>query len=687
MMWKDQDLKKVGFKQKKEKDYIVIEFPSLIQLDCIIIHGFLSKDFFYSMDGVEWKKIDFRKQYISNTIKQCIGLKTCYIKYAQPEINVEFYTRKFPGLVVAARSDGLGARFMPILNALCLSDYTGFKFGFVWPSSRPSDVSKKYDEMCLKDNRSYMALPDEKYIFNPDFINDYSYTGILSTNRGLIGRRVYYERLLQAPYDFDWGWYISHTTSQVCMPKIDINYAKKYKMYWDKIQFSDHIKNIISQAERDVKKIGKFVAIHIRTGDIVYKTNLEPRMSAFWGKALPIELALECINIETAKKNKIILFSDDFACLNKVIKYYKSNNILNIENLIPRNLIDNHTDRLFYELVYMMNSELIYSGSSSLARTASFISRGDEPIMPLINWDKYKINQVFLKNLDLVYVSQKQSAFSYFCAAMNLRNNYNAEDEKHYLYFIDKAISQDGDNPIYIILLIEHYIKNKNKNKLRDILMQLKFNEFFCKVLLYGAVNITKDFMIALYQLERQMFYEFLYKILYFDLEIDKINEYLLEIQHVLFDGGHMTLSLSELKEKKEAIFYFYILKEIKNISFKHGTAKDRIHNHLSYKLGQAMIENSKSLLGYIRMPFVLSYIKDKHKQEQQQYQEAIKKNPNLKLPNLESYPDYKESLKEKECLAYKLGEAFIKANKTWYKGGYVKLWFEVRKLKERFLK
>ncbi|STQ87343.1 coiled-coil domain-containing protein [Helicobacter pullorum] len=111
-------------------------------------------------------------------------------------------------------------------------------------------------------------------------------------------------------------------------------------------------------------------------------------------------------------------------------------------------------------------------------------------------------------------------------------------------------------------------------------------------------------------------------------------------------------------------------------------TAKDRIHNHLSYKLGQAMIENSKSLLGYIRMPYVLSYIKDKHKQEQQQYQEAIKKNPNLKLPNLESYPNYQESLKEKECLTYKLGEAFIKASKTWYKGGYVKLWFEVRRLK-----
>ncbi|EOB4469626.1 glycosyltransferase family 2 protein, partial [Campylobacter jejuni] len=116
----------------------------------------------------------------------------------------------------------------------------------------------------------------------------------------------------------------------------------------------------------------------------------------------------------------------------------------------------------------------------------------------------------------------------------------------------------------------------------------------------------------------------------------------------------------------------------------KAKTAKARIQNQLSYKLGQAMIVNSKSILGYIRMPFVLSYIKDKHNQEQKVYQEKIKKDPSLKLPPLESYPDYKEALKEKECFTYKLGQALIKANKTWYKGGYVKMWFEIRSLKNR---
>ncbi|EOH3467678.1 hypothetical protein ACL14P_001415, partial [Campylobacter jejuni] len=106
--------------------------------------------------------------------------------------------------------------------------------------------------------------------------------------------------------------------------------------------------------------------------------------------------------------------------------------------------------------------------------------------------------------------------------------------------------------------------------------------------------------------------------------------------------------------------------KFVKNININYidkNSAKSRIQNHLSYKLGQALITNSKSILGYIRMPFVLSYIKDKHKFEQKAYEEKIKENPNLALRPLEAYPDYKEALKEKECFTYKLGEAFIKAS------------------------
>ncbi len=116
--------------------------------------------------------------------------------------------------------------------------------------------------------------------------------------------------------------------------------------------------------------------------------------------------------------------------------------------------------------------------------------------------------------------------------------------------------------------------------------------------------------------------------------------------------------------------------------------AKHRIHNHLAYKLGSAMILNSKSLWGYIRMPYVLSYIKETHRKEIADYEARVAKNPSLKLPPLESYTDYKQALKEKECFTYKLGKALITANSV--RGGgrifaYLAFFQEVRKLKKEF--
>ncbi|WP_052781518.1 coiled-coil domain-containing protein [Campylobacter coli] len=131
----------------------------------------------------------------------------------------------------------------------------------------------------------------------------------------------------------------------------------------------------------------------------------------------------------------------------------------------------------------------------------------------------------------------------------------------------------------------------------------------------------------------------------------------------------------------KEKIKQLNQLQSKLSFQTQYGTAKSRIQNQLSYKLGQAMIINSKSLLGYLIMPMILLNIIISHKQAQKAYKLKIKKNPNLALPPLESYPDYKEALKEKECLTYKLGEALIKASNNWYGGGYIKLWFEMRKI------
>ncbi|EPT2385456.1 TPA: alpha-2,3-sialyltransferase, partial [Campylobacter jejuni] len=98
-------------------------------------------------------------------------------------------------------------------------------------------------------------------------------------------------------------------------------------------------------------------------------------------------------------------------------------------------------------------------------------------------------------------------------------------------------------------------------------------------------------------------------------------------------------------------------------------------------------IINSKSVLGYLSLPFIILSIVISHKQEQKAYKFKIKKNPNLALPPLETYPDYNEALKEKECFTYKLGEEFIKASKNWYGGGLFLLPCRVFKLHKKLEK
>lgn len=125
------------------------------------------------------------------------------------------------------------------------------------------------------------------------------------------------------------------------------------------------------------------------------------------------------------------------------------------------------------------------------------------------------------------------------------------------------------------------------------------------------------------------------------------------------------------MDNKKSASF----LKQIANLN--HNLAKIKIHNHLSYKLGCIMIRNSKSLLRYIKMPFILMIVVLAHKEQNK---------ANHFLKELKNDLDKEIILKEKECFTYKLGAALIKASKTWHKGGYIRfLFMDLPRLKKEF--
>ncbi|ECL6415714.1 alpha-2,3-sialyltransferase [Campylobacter coli] len=161
-------------------------------------------------------------------------------------------------------------------------------------------------------------------------------------------------------------------------------------------------------------------------------------------------------------------------------------------------------------------------------------------------------------------------------------------------------------------------------------------------------------------------------------IQVNNTETLLLNFQNMISAKENEISNLNKILQDKDKLL---IAKEsLLNFQNHYGKAKTRIQNQLSYKLGQALIINSKSVLGFLFLPFIVLSIIISHRQEQKAYKIKIKKNPNLALPRLETYPDYQEALKEKECFTYKLGEALVKTNKTWYNGGIIKLLFSMHK-------
>ncbi len=94
-------------------------------------------------------------------------------------------------------------------------------------------------------------------------------------------------------------------------------------------------------------------------------------------------------------------------------------------------------------------------------------------------------------------------------------------------------------------------------------------------------------------------------------------------------------------------------------------SALARVQDELAYKLGYALIQNSKSLFGFLRLPFVLSYIKDAHIAKQQILDSEIAQNRAKELSPLSSYKDYEQALKLQRSFIYNLGDALIIYDKS----------------------
>ena len=131
-------------------------------------------------------------------------------------------------------------------------------------------------------------------------------------------------------------------------------------------------------------------------------------------------------------------------------------------------------------------------------------------------------------------------------------------------------------------------------------------------------------------------------------------------------------LLLSQLHKVQEELERYYL----ENRQLKAGGAKlhfqskpsyygaaERVKQQLSYRLGATMIAQSRSVGGWLRMPFALNAEIKRFKQDQ-----AAR--ANQKLPPIAHYRDAYEAERVKQHLSYRLGARMIANSKTL--GGWV---------------
>ncbi|QKF74866.1 sugar transferase [Campylobacter lari] len=589
-------------------------------------------------------------------------------------------------MIIANRTDGTGSRLISLMNAMYLAKILNKQVKFTWknyiPFTKDSDTNNF--RKVENDNVSILGLCVESHteIFSKNFIDKYFLESINGSIFRIDGKvytnfDFFLKELKVNKYDYI-SVPLSDLSTRVFKDIDDLEYRKYMQNIWKDIEFSESVKKIVNMAKQTCMKFKDFICIHIRSGDAIYdyaefrKFNLQSIYHA-----TPCEIAIGII--QKNKDKNIVLVGDDLLSIRQIAKFCNFKNVFVMEDFRNSNQLSN-MELFFYDVIFMSYAKILYGTNSAVVRLANYI--GNQKFINNYSvFNEKELYDIIKENIEKFNTSNSQKAFSYFhLFIVSKKINISKEN---LIEFLEKALEYDYENDKYRIHLIDVLLNHNEFSKANEMLKTIlltRESEYLKTLFLKGWIGVVYSNLFDIYLKSSCLQYPY---IAYVAMHILKFRVNL-QIQ-----TSNNTLN-NTIKEKdsiiKSNITQLNQIQSKLSFQTKYGTAKTRIQNQLSYKLGQAMIVNSKSFLGYLIMPMALLSIMISHKQEQKVYQEKIKKVPSLKLPILEDYPDYKEALKLKNHLSYKLGQALIQANKTWYKGGYVKMWFEIRKLKRREL-
>jgi len=477
---------------EEENPWWMVDLESEYEIEKIIIHNRKKQrqnrartlKVEISLDGQRWRVVQQGFQYWGSRKDILIKkqLKARYVKISLEEktflhlSNMGVYTRDY--FIVAGRNDGLGGRLQTILNALYISKNTGLKFAYTWKNDVNEYAKDFVKDQKIGNNKIIgHAIESEKEVFSDEFISKYSSTSHVNPNQGILRSKklAFLSDILKEPLERNWGWYAPLDDLTKLFSKINReDYRTQISQLWYEIDFKDNIKALIKEAEKLASNELDFIAIHIRSGDIVYG-GYRFFGKRFMKKALPLHLALGEVE-ELVKVNKqIVLFGDDNSS-NSIIKNIYKDNIKLVDDFFPNRKLSN-LERAIFEVTFMSKAnQILASGASFFSNLASFIGNinGITSIYQLTSKDTQY--EIYKKNLFLYKFHPYQMAFSFFHVFILGMELDKPLEELEQL--IKEGLTNDPLNNKYLIFTIDILLKqNKIIEAENLILERLKFEK------------------------------------------------------------------------------------------------------------------------------------------------------------------------------------------------------------------
>lgn len=552
-------------------------------------------------------------------------------------------------LFISVRDDGVATRLLSILNAMYLADkfYDIKNMKFFWNEELVlfnnyyiNNNSRKFEncniigqsvgkvESIFSSNFIKKHYLENKYLYNTNMAYDKNVLYPIHTLDLLkMGFNKTYTSLVESILNHKYIYVHQHNLSlQFSGIESNTQYKNKLNEMWSYIDFNDCLKHQVLDANQKSNSLGNFMVIHVRSGDVIYnysnarKFNLEGIYHA-----TPLELATAII--AKNKYNNIVIVGDDLTSTHMIRDVFKSNKVFHISDFRDDNL--SNLELLIFDLIFMSNSFKIYGTHSALVSLASII--GNNKVENSYNIFNKQKQFLYFKQYNLLFsqAHNSQKAFSLF--HMHLLSVQNGDSYRTSIKYLKKALFFDSDNDKYRIYIIHILLKNN----------KFKITERYLRCILLNRKNI---FLSTLFSVSWGGY-------VYLNILSDFLN-YAQKIPNVKYLYPNICYIVNEII--KLNLFAVFLVKQ-----------------HLSYKLGKCIVE-TRSIPSIIKMPLTLKNIINCHK-----------KNQIVNNIKLEDCLDYSEALKIKNYFFYKLGSALIKAHKNWYKGGYVKFWFDVYKLKK----